>query len=165
MPQDITGLKRNGQEKKTPPPSTEIAVPDKLAPIVAAFSAPSKEAAQSLIAQAARAIYANSDDFSFAARDATKEELDVIYELMQSLRPQDAMETLCASQIIAGHFLGMRKLAQSARGDNSIGIKLLRLSNDAMSLLVRKRQGGGQNITITYNNSAPSAQALITNQG
>jgi len=46
--------------------------------------------------------------------------------------------------------LGMRKLSSSYLDDQRLGLKLLRFSNEAMQHLERKRNGGTQNITVSY---------------
>ena len=85
-----------------------------------------------------------------------------MYALMKAIKPIDVLETLSAAQIVAGHMLGMRKLAQPFEADQRLGLKLLRLSNDAMERLEKKRNGGHQNINVTYNNHGPSKQAIIS---
>jgi hypothetical protein len=121
-----------------------------------------------LIEQAAKAIYGENENNEYAfvssPRMISEEEINAIYSLMKSIRPRDMLETLYASQIVVSHMLGMKKLAQSHLNDQILGAKLLRLSNDAIERLERKRNGGHQNISVTYHNNAPSMQALVSTQ-
>jgi hypothetical protein len=70
---------------------------------------------------------------------------------MQSLKPHDMLEALFSAQIIVGHMLGMSKLAKGSHKELSLGLKLLRFSNEALVQLHKKRAGGMQNITVNYN--------------
>lgn len=153
------------QSQKTISPGQVVSIPNALARIVDAFSVKSEDAAKTLFEQAAAAIYYEENDaFSFQSdpRPISKQEIDGVYALMKAIKPNDVLETLYAAQIVVGHMLGMRKLAQSCRDDLRLGLKLLRLSNDAMDRLVKKRNEGHQNINVTYNNLGPTNQALIT---
>lgn len=150
------------QKKQSSPHTLEI--PRTLAPIVEAFSENSEEIAKTLLEQAAAAIYyEKNDDYCFEStpRPVTKQEIDGVYALMKVIRPKDIVEALHGAQIIVGHLLGMRKLAQSRFEDQNLGLKLLRLSNDAMERLERKRSGGQQNANVIYNNNGLSMQAII----
>ncbi len=153
------------QSQKTLLPPQKVTIPNTLASIVEVFSVESEEAAKILLKQAAAAIYyERKDEYSYRAtpRDLTQEEIDGVYALMKAIKPIDVLETLSAAQIVAGHMLGMRKLAQPFEADQRLGLKLLRLSNDAMERLEKKRNGGHQNINVTYNNHGPSKQAIIS---
>lgn len=152
--------------KKYPSPSC-ISVPKSLAPIVEAFSIESEEIAKTLLEKAAQAIYSSrdADDWNpVGSREVSDEEIDSVYALMKAIEPKDIIETLYGAQIIVGHLLGMRKLAQSHKEDQHLGLKLLRLSSDALEWLERKRTGGHQNITVSYHNNGPSMQALVNSQ-
>lgn len=144
-----------------------LVVPSSLATLVEVFSIESEETAKALISQAAAAIYFEKQDefgFNSAPRPISKQEIDGVYALMRAIKPIDVLEALYAAQIVAGHMLGMRKLAQSCQDDQRLGLKLLRLSNDAMERLEKKRNSGHRNINVTYNNNAPSEQALICSE-
>jgi hypothetical protein len=152
--------------KKTQLSPRSLNPPKALEPIVKAFSFESEETSLVLIEQAAKAIYGESENEPYEIyqkpRGLSKEEFDTVYALMKSINPQDTLETLCAAQIVVGHLLGMIKLAQNHPHDSIIGAKLLRLSSDSMERLLRWRHGGRQNIIVTYNNSGPSMQAIVT---
>lgn len=146
----------------------EITIPKKLQPIVKAFYAESAEVAKSLIVQACKAIYSVEDEddgFSYRRKkDISKEELQAVCALMQSLKPQDALEALFVAQIVVSHMLGMRKLAKDGSYEEQrIGLKMLRFSNDALGQLQKKRCGGMQNITVNYNHlgTAPAPLPVI----
>ncbi len=139
-----------------------VTIPSSIAPLVEIFSVESETAAKELIAQVVTAIYHQGEyDYSCRSRPVLKTEVDEVYGLMKAIKPLDILETICAAQIITGHMLGMKKLAQCCNDDQRLALKLLRLSNDAMERLERKRKGNHQNINVTYNNHAPSKQALI----
>lgn len=155
-------------KKNTPTPSL-TATPKALTAISEIFSIDCEKTAKDLLEKAAQAVYYENKsavelDCFETTYQITKQEIDSVYALIKSIKPQDALETLAGSQIVVCHLLGMRKLAQPNREDQQIGVKLLRLSNDAMERLERKRNGGRQNINVTYNNSAPSIQSIITPQ-
>lgn len=156
-------------KRHTPPSSLEVTAPKAIAPLMQAFHVDSEEIANSLILEAARAIfgYAESGLDVFSNRDISKEELDGIASLMKGLNPRDTLETLYAAQIVACHMLGMRKLSASYPDDQRLGLKLLRFSNEAMQQLERKRNGGTQNITVNYNYHGQGnalMQTVIPNQ-
>lgn len=141
-----------------------LTAPKAMAPLVEAFNfIDSEKQCNLLIEQAAAAVYAtdSGDSFVLCARKTTKEEISTVYELMKSIRPKDLLETLAAAQILVCHLLGMRKLQQVGTEDQILGLKLMRLSNEAMERLEKKRNGAHQNITVTYNNAGPSMQTLI----
>lgn len=146
----------------------EITIPKKLQPIVKAFYAESEEVAKALIIQACKAIYSVADQdegFSYGRKkEISKEELQSVCALMQSLKPQDALEALFAAQIVVAHMLGIRKLAKDGcYEEQRIGLKMLRFSNDALVQLQKKRCGGMQNITVNYNHigTAPAPVPTI----
>lgn len=119
-----------------------VVIPKSLSPLVEAFSAESELTAKLLIEQAAAAIYYECDDhwgLSTNPKPIKKDDIDSVYNMMKGLRPVDPVEVIFAAQIVTGHLLGMKKLAQPTRDDQTLGLKLLRLSNDAMDRLFKKR--------------------------
>lgn len=96
-------------------------------------------------------------------RSFSKAELDGVVSLKLS------RGTLFASQIVVGHLLGMRKLAESCPEDQKIGLNLLRFSSEAMQMLIKKQTGAStQNIVVNYNyNEQGSAlmQTVLPNGG
>ena len=79
---------------------------------------------------------------------------------MRCISPRDSLETLFAAQIVVGHLLGMRKLAESYSDDQKLGLNLLRFSNEAMQQLEKKRSGVTQNIVVNYSHNG-QANALV----
>lgn len=152
------------QSQKTHHPLQSLAIPKAITPIIEAFTIDSEEVAKTLLKEAAAAIYYERENmFSLDdnARPVSKNEMDGVYALMRAINPKDFIEVLHGAQIIVGHLLGMRKLAQSCRDDQNLGLKLLRLSSEALERLERKRSGH-QNINVTYHNT--SMQAIMTQE-
>lgn len=118
------------------------------------FSVESEIVAKDLIEQAVKAVYANDEGFSLniGGFKASKEQIDGLYTLIKSIKPRDFLEALSAAQIIISHMIAMRKLSQSFPDDQNLGLKFLRLSNDALERLEKKRSGSNQNINVFYNN-------------
>jgi len=139
-------------KRHAPPSSFEVTAPKSIAPLMQAFHVDSEEIASSLILEAARAIFGHDESGLdiLSRKDISTEELDGISSLMKGLKPRDTLETLYAAQIVACYMLGMRKLSSSYLDDQRLGLKLLRFSNEAMQHLERKRNGGTQNITVSY---------------
>jgi len=152
--------------KRQSPPFRAIEAPKALVPLMQAFHVDSEKAAKALIAEAARAIY-GKDDFG-SVHSLSKSELDGVASLMKCINPRDSLETLYAAQIVVGHLLGMRKLAENYADDQKLGLNLLRFSNEAMQQLEKKRDVGTQNITINYNYSGHGnalMQTVIPDKG
>lgn len=138
-----------------------ITIPKKLEPIVQAFFAESPQAAKKLVIQAAKAIYGaeeekNLFDVLARCRPITEEQLEDISALIQGIKPNDVLEAITAAQIVVTHMLGMRKLASGFADDQSLGLKMLQFSNEAMGKLQKNRSGGMQNITVNYNYNGKS---------
>jgi len=144
----------------------ELTIPKKLQPIVKAFYAESEGVAKALIIQAVKAIYGDDDDpFAHiyeAKQQITNEELEGVCALMQSLKPKDMFEALFAAQIVVSHMLGMSKLSKKSSHDQDMGLKLLRFSNEALCKLQKKRSGGMQNITVSYNHDGIDQKPIQT---
>lgn len=147
-------------KKKRTPPARIVQAPQALVPLMQAFHVDSDKVAQSLVSEAAKAIYGKGD----YGRDRifSKSELDGIISLMKCIRPMDSMETLFAAQIIVGHMLGMRKLAEGCPDDQRLGLNLLRFSNEAMQQLEKKRSGATQNIIVNYNHNVQGNALMQT---
>lgn len=135
--------------KKNPPPTVEVNAPQALVPIMQAFHAESEEVAEALVIEAAKAIAPR--ELVMGRTEPSEAEIEMVASLMRSLSPQDSLETLYAAQIVVSHLLGMRKLGSDYDSDESIGLRMLKFSNEAMQLLTKKRGGGAQNITVNYN--------------
>jgi hypothetical protein len=159
--QTIKG-ERMAQSQNLPTTHQDLTISKALTPIVEAFMVDSEELAKGLLNQAVNAIYYKKrEEYSFddVSKPITKKEIDEVFALMKTINPKDVIEALHGAQIIVGHLLGMRKLSQSCRDDQRLGIKLLRLSSDALERLERKRSGH-QNINVTYHNT--SMQTIVS---
>ena len=153
------------QKKHVAP--NEITVSKALTPLMQAFHVDSEESANSLIKEAAKAIFGYDESGLFSIEDISQEDLSGIASIMKGINPRDTLETLYAAQIVASHMLGMRKLSASYPEDQKLGLKLLRFSNEVMQKLDKKRNGGNQNITINHNYHGPGntlAQTVIANK-
>lgn len=129
----------------------DIIVPKKLIPLMKAFSA-EESCVRTLVVEAANTIYSSKDCLGMTSKAISSEQLEGILTLMKGIDPKDTIEMIYGSQIIASHLLGLRFLSSSFPVDQTLGLKLLRFSNDAMSQLQKKRNGGtNQNITVNYN--------------
>lgn len=144
----------------------EIAISEKLAPFVKAFSM-DDQSAKLLIAEVSKAIAkatSSTDVFDcYKEKSLSEEELDGIIVLMRELAPQDSMETIYASQIVSSHFLGLRMLSHDFAADRLLGLKLLKFSNEAIGKLLKKRlEWGNQHINITFNHEGIAMTQILT---
>ncbi|MEI8366661.1 MAG: hypothetical protein WCF65_09630 [Parachlamydiaceae bacterium] len=139
----------------------EIMIPKKLVPLIKAFSA-DYQSARLLIIEAAKAISnSNSSCYSLENTEPSEEEVESIIAMMHSIALKDTIEMIYGAQIISSHLMGLRLLSHDFPVDQTLGLKLLRFSNEAMIQLQKKKSGGvSQNVNITYNN-AGAGQALI----
>jgi hypothetical protein len=129
----------------------EIAIPEKLVPLVRAFSA-DERSARLLIIEAIKVISnAKAKEYGTRYVEPTNEEIEGIIALMRGIAPQDTLEMIFGAQIISSHMMGLRLLSHDFAADQSLGLKLLRFSNEAMAQLQKKREGGRitQSIKIT----------------
>ena len=161
---DLCGCERMASsQKNVSPPPPAIAIPKTLAPLIEAFHASSEEVARRLVSQAISAVYGRT-----GRKQASEDEIDYVCFLMEGIQPADTLETLYGSQIIVCHMLGMKKLSEAYPLDRKLGMRLLRLENEAIQALDRKRKAGGKNITANYsysnsrNNEMPM---IITSKG
>ena len=142
------------------PPPCQVNAPEALVPLMQVFQVESEIAAKSLLYQAAQAIFGEED--LLGGGGPTKEEIEVVFDLIRGLKPSDTVETLYAAQIVSSHLLGMRRLASTYESDQRLGLKLLRFSNEALGELERKRNGRSQNITVNYHHSGTGNQVSQT---
>ena len=131
------------KDEKSATSPASIQAPKPIALIIGAFHAKSDEVAKSLIFEAIKAIY-GKDDVKRTAY--SKSELEGALAMVKSIRPRDSLEALFAAQIIVGHLLGMRRLSTAFLEDQRLGLKLLRFSNEAMHMLIRKQTGTLKNV-------------------
>jgi hypothetical protein len=129
--------------------SLKITPPKALIPLMQAFHVDSEKVAKALISEVINAI--SFDDNTLTKNKSSQEEIDAIISLMRGIKPRDTIETLYAAQIIASHILGMRKLSSCYADDQRLGLKMLQFCKESMGQLEKKRNGGTQNISVTYN--------------
>ncbi len=155
-------IERMAQAQNLEEPPATISIPTALAPIVEAFSVESEITAKALIRQAAKTIYARSEH-GYGDQKIRNDEVESIFALMKAIKPTSVLEIICASQIIVGHLLGLRKLSLSFKDDQRLGLKLLRFSNDALERLEKMRGGGGsqQHINVVYQNVGATMQTVV----
>ena len=103
------------------------------------FSVESEVVAKTLIEKAFAAIYFEQED-----KDISKMEIDEVYALIKSFEPSNFTESLYAAQMILSHMLGIKKLTQPSKDDQRLGLKFLKLSNDAIQRLEKRRTGSHQ---------------------
>lgn len=141
----------------------EITIPEKLVPLVKAFSA-DDQSAKLLIIEAAKAICKTEQHSYGLPKDELYEtELEGIIAFMQGLNPLDTLEMIYAAQIISSHIIGLRMLGNNFAPDQVLGLKLLRFSNKAMARLQKKRSEGiSQNIDIKYTHSGSGSALMQT---
>jgi len=131
----------------------EIKIPDKLLPLIKAFSADEKSA-RLLIIEASKAICNSQQHIIYSCddREISNEEIEGIISLMKGIDPRDTIELIYGAQIVSSHLMGLRMLSHPHKQDQTLGLNLLRFSNEALERLQKKRSGGScQNINITYN--------------
>lgn len=129
----------------------EIMIPKRLMPLIKAFCS-DELTVRILIVTAAKTIYATERSLGFSNHSITDDELEGVISLMKGINPQDTIEMIYGAQIITSHLLGLRLLSHGFPADQSLGLKLLRFSNESMQQLQKKRTGGSnQNITVNYN--------------
>lgn len=70
---------------------------------------------------------------------------------MRGIAPQNALEMIYAAQLISSHVMGLRLLSHEFQVDQTLGLKLLKFSNEAMVQLQEKRATGvSQHIYVAY---------------
>lgn len=139
----------------------QVTIPKNLMPLIKAFSA-DDTSAKLLIQEAAKAIRSANPKSYGDTPEFTKDELEGIIALMRGIAPTDSLEAIYAAQIVSSHLMGLRLLSNDFQADQVLGLKLLRFSGEAMTHLLKKRSGGSQNITITYNNAGCGPAVMQT---
>jgi hypothetical protein len=139
----------------------EIAIPEKLMPLIKAFSA-DDQSARLLIIETAKAISkANDKSYGMNKSEPSAEEIEGIIALMQGIAPQDTIEMIYTAQLVSSHLMGLRLLSHDFKEDQILGLRLLRFSNEAMTQLQKKREGGiNQSITITTTHAGQGSALL-----
>lgn len=119
----------------------QITIPKKLAPFVKAFSV-DEVSAKKLIIDAAKTIYSSQNNYDSNQANLSMNELEGIIALMNGIKPKDTIEMIYGAQIIVGHLLGLKLLTHEFITDQVLGLKLLKFSNEAITLLQKKRHEG-----------------------
>lgn len=133
---------------------THINIPSSIEMLIKVFSMECEYNAKALIILASDAIYSEKHkDSKTDPKPISKQDVDAVYALINGIKPVGTLESLYAAQIVVGHMLGMRKLNQSCEDDQRLGLRLLRLSNDAMTCLEKTRNDGHHNINLTLENT------------
>jgi hypothetical protein len=117
----------------------EIEIPEKLQPLVKAFSVESEAAAKILITEATRALCGSAD--ICISSSISNEEIEGVCALMRGVKPKDTIEAIFAAQIVASHLLGLRLLSKSYGEDQALGLRLLKHCNEALAQLEKRRSG------------------------
>lgn len=145
----------------------KITIPNKLAPLVKAFSS-DEQSARLLILEAARAIGQAEPSGNFglgfySEKPVSEEQLSGIIGMMKGIDPKDTIEMIYGAQIISSHLMGLRLLSHNLPADQTLGLKLLRFSSESMGQLLKKRAGGvNQHINITYNHAGTGPTLMQT---
>jgi hypothetical protein len=101
--------------------------------------------------------------------------LNAALATVASLRPHSEIEALISVQLVIAGFsaLRMMELSQRHLGEENIAVyggyanRLLKLQNDLLQTLERRRRGNSQSITVKHVHIHPGAQGVvgIVNQG
>ena len=86
-------------------------------------------------------------------------------DLLDELQPQNPIEGMIISRMVACHSLGLEMLSRhdSVEVCGSYGIKLCRLANECADLLVRLRRTGEQKIIVQHVNVEDGGRAIVGN--
>ncbi len=96
--------------------------------------------------------------------------LQTTFRALKNLSPQDSMEGMLCSQIIALNAQGMRYLARAENDNNllchvesaiNIAVKLLRLKNETIEKLIQYRRKGEQKVVVQHINVNDQSKAII----
>jgi hypothetical protein len=95
--------------------------------------------------------------------------LNAALATVASLRPESEIEALISVQLVIAGFsaLRMMELSQRHLGEENIAVyggyanKLLKLQNDLLQTLDRRRRGNSQSITVKHVHIHPGAQGVV----
>jgi hypothetical protein len=95
--------------------------------------------------------------------------LNAALATVASLRPETEIEAMIAVQLVIAGFsaLRMMELSQRHLGEENIAVyggyanRLLKLQNDLLQTLERRRRGNGQSITVKHVHIHPGAQGVV----
>ena len=96
----------------------------------------------------------------------------IMKQALVELEPQNALEGMLCSQIVALHVVGIRFLGVAQKQDLRChqdpdlnnAIKLLRLQHETIECLARLRRGGQQLFTIQHVNVNDGGRAIVNGQ-
>jgi hypothetical protein len=95
--------------------------------------------------------------------------LNAAIATVASLKPESEIEALISVQLVIAGFsaLRMMELSQRHLGEENIAVyggyanKLIKLQNDLLQTLERRRRGNGQSITVKHVHIHPGAQGVV----
>ena len=95
--------------------------------------------------------------------------LNAALATVASLRPESEIEALMSVQAVIAGFSALRMLELSQRhlGEEHIAVyggyanKLIKLQNDLLQILHRRRRGGSQSIEVKHVHFHPGAQGVV----
>jgi hypothetical protein len=95
--------------------------------------------------------------------------LNAAIATVASLKPESEIEALLAVQLVIAGFsaLRMMELSQRHLGEENIAVyggyanRLLKLQNELLQTLERRRRGNGQSITVKHVHIHPGAQGVV----
>lgn len=117
----------------TLPPKNKINAitpPKILVPVMEAFQAKTDKEIKTLVIDLTQ---------NLLHKKPNKQELRSLIALIKSLKPNNTLEALYASQFVISYLLGMRKLTAIYPDDQNIGLKLLSFSNKTLQQLYKNR--------------------------
>jgi hypothetical protein len=129
----------------------------------ATFGTLSEEFAETMIGKIISGLRPNAYD---QLAEAT---LNAALATVASLRPESEIESLIAVQLVIAGFsaLRMMELSQRHLGEEHIAVyggyanKLLKLQNELLQTLERRRRGSSQSITVKHVHIHPGAQGVV----
>ena len=105
--------------------------------IIEAIDAENKHEARCLFEEAFNFICVES---GFKVKALIKEGIEKTFALIYIIKPQDNKEKVSLALILLSLILGIHKLSLSDSHDNSIGLALLKVSNDTLNQISEKRE-------------------------
>jgi hypothetical protein len=95
--------------------------------------------------------------------------LNAAIATVASLKPQSEIEAMLAVQLVVAGFsaLRMMELSQRHLGEENIAVyggyanRLLKLQNELLHTIERRRRGNGQSITVKHVHIHPGAQGVV----
>ena len=97
---------------------------------------------------------------------------EALADALNALKPQDEIEGMLISRLIALHFQSMRYLSSSGNNDNDSqvremrvnrSVKLFRIYDETLEALMRYRRKGTQQVVVQHVNVENGGQAIVGN--